>query len=28
LHFDYKTRPGIAQNLSATYLMKEMGITL
>ena len=28
LHFDYKIRPGIAQNLSATYLMKEMGITL
>ncbi len=28
LHFDYKIRPGIAQNLSATYLMKQMGITL
>ena len=28
LDFDYKIRPGIAQNLSATYLMKEMGITL
>ena len=28
LHFDYKIRSGIAQNLSATYLMKQMGITL
>ena len=28
LHFDYKIRPGIAQNMSATYLMKKMGITL
>ena len=28
LHFDYKIREGIAQNLSATYLMKQMGITL
>ena len=28
LHFDYKIRPGIAQNMSATYLMKQMGITL
>ncbi|MCK5856155.1 MAG: hypothetical protein KAG64_01625 [Bacteroidales bacterium] len=28
LHFDYKIRPGIAQNLSATYLMKQMGITV
>lgn len=28
LYFDYKIRDGIAQNLSATYLMKQMGITL
>jgi len=28
LQFDYKIRPGIAQNLSATFLMKQMGITL
>ena len=28
LHFDYRIRPGIAQNMSATYLMKQMGITL
>ena len=28
LHFDYKIRSGIAQNLSATYLMKQMGITV
>ena len=28
LHFDYKIRSGIAQNMSATYLMKQMGITL
>lgn len=28
LFFDYKIREGIAQNLSATYLMKQMGITL
>jgi DNA mismatch repair ATPase MutS len=28
LQFDYKIRSGIAQNLSATYLMKQMGITL
>ena len=28
LFFDYKIRPGIAQNMSATYLMREMGITV
>lgn len=28
LNFDYKIRPGIAQNMNATFLMKQMGITL
>ncbi len=28
LSFDYKLRPGITQNLNATYLMKKMGITV
>ncbi len=28
LHFDYKIRKGIAQNMNATFLMKHMGITL
>lgn len=27
LHFDYKLRDGISQNLNATFLMKQMGIT-
>lgn len=27
LHFDYKLKPGIAQSLNASFLMKEMGIT-
>jgi hypothetical protein len=26
LHFDYKVRPGIAQNRNATFLMKQQGI--
>jgi hypothetical protein len=26
LHFDYKLRKGISQNLNATYLMQQMGI--
>ena len=28
LFFDYKIKPGIAQNLNATFLMKRMGITI
>ena len=28
LHFDYKLRPGISQNLNATFLMNKMGITV
>jgi len=28
LHFDYKLKPGIAQNMNATFLMKKMGITI
>ena len=28
LHFDYQLRPGISQNLNATFLMKKMGITI
>lgn len=28
LHFDYKLREGISQNLNATFLMKQMGITV
>lgn len=28
LSFDYKIKPGIAQNLNATFLMKRMGITI
>lgn len=28
LNFDYKIKPGIAQNMNATFLMKQMGITL
>ena len=27
LIFDYKIKPGVAQNLNATFLMKKMGIT-
>lgn len=27
LHFDYKLRNGVSQNLNATFLMKQMGIT-
>lgn len=27
LHFDYKLREGVSQNLNATFLMKQMGIT-
>lgn len=27
LHFDYKLRDGISQNMNATFLMKKMGIT-
>lgn len=26
LHFDYKLKPGISQNLNATFLMEKMGI--
>jgi DNA mismatch repair ATPase MutS len=26
LEFDYKLKPGISQNLNATFLMKKMGI--
>jgi hypothetical protein len=28
LHFDYKLREGVSQNLNATFLMREMGITI
>jgi len=28
LHFDYQLRPGISQNLNATFLMNKMGITI
>lgn len=28
LHFDYKLKPGIARNMNATFLMKQMGITI
>lgn len=28
LMFDYKLKPGIARNMNATFLMKQMGITL
>lgn len=28
LHFDYKLKQGIAQNMNATFLMRQMGITL
>lgn len=28
LHFDYKLRTGVSQNLNATFLMREMGITI
>ncbi len=28
LLFDYKLNPGIAQNMNATFLMKQMGITI
>ncbi len=28
LHFDYKLKTGISQNLNATFLMKKMGITV
>jgi len=28
LHFDYKLRQGVSQNLNATFLMREMGITI
>ena len=28
LHFDYKLKEGISQNLNATFLMKKMGITV
>ncbi len=28
LHFDYRLKPGIAQNMNATFLMKKMGITI
>ena len=28
LHFDYKLKTGISQNLNATFLMKKMGITI
>jgi len=28
LMFDYKLKPGIAKNMNATFLMKQMGITL
>jgi len=28
LYFDYKLRPGISQNLNATFLMQKMGITV
>lgn len=28
LYFSYQLRPGIAQNMNATFLMKKMGITL
>ena len=28
LEFDYKLREGISQNMNASYLMKQMGITI
>lgn len=28
LHFDYKLKTGVSQNLNATFLMKKMGITV
>jgi len=28
LYFDYKIKPGVAQNFNATYLMRKMGITV
>ena len=28
LHFSYKLREGVAQNMNACFLMKKMGITI
>ncbi len=28
LSFDYKLRPGVSQNMNATILMRQMGITV